>query len=99
MKIIYVLKTISVYDLKVGCYTELIYLIELHEYQTSRSLFDLPQSSLHFQTKILFFSKTVGLFETKYRVKASGGSERNKLSTGLGHMTKMAATPICSKHL
>ena len=51
------LNTIAAYNLKVGSYTELNYLIELHEYQTSRSLFDLPQRSLQFQTKILFFLK------------------------------------------
>ena len=40
----------AAYDLKVGCYTELNDLMKLHEYQRSRSLFDLPQRSLHFQT-------------------------------------------------
>ena len=35
-----------------------------------------------------FFSKSVALFETKYRVKASGSSKTKKYNTaGLGHMT------------
>ena len=60
-------------------------LMKLHEYQKSGSLFDLRQRSLHFQTYILFFSKTVEFFETKYHVKA----EEKVYTTGLGHMTKM----------
>ena len=64
-------------------------LIKLCEYQRSGSLFDLCQRSLRFQTKILFFSKTFELFETKYHVKASGSSGRKNYTTGLGHMTKM----------
>ena len=46
----YFSKTIAAYDLKVGSYTELNDFMKLHEYQRSRSLFDLPQRSLHFQT-------------------------------------------------
>ena len=42
MKILDFPKTIAAYDLKVASYTELNDLIKLHEYQRSRSLFDLP---------------------------------------------------------
>ena len=53
MKIVYYLsKTIAAYDLKVVSYTELNDLMKLHEYQRSRSLFDLPHKSLHFQPKL-----------------------------------------------
>ena len=55
----------------------------------------------HYSTKVTSFSnlnfvvsKTIGLSETKYHVKASGSSKENKHTTGLGHMIKMAATPI-----
>ena len=48
--IIYFSKTIAAYDLKDGSYNELNDFIKLHEYQWSRSLFDLLQRSLHFQT-------------------------------------------------
>ena len=44
------LKTIAAYDLKVGRCIELNNLMKLDEYHRSRSLFDLCQSSLHFQT-------------------------------------------------
>ena len=50
MEIIYFLKTIAAYDLKIGRCTELNDLIKLHEYHRSRSLFDLRQRSLSFQT-------------------------------------------------
>ena len=49
-KIIYFPKNIAACDLNVGSYTELNDLMKVHECQRSRSLFDLPQRSLHFQT-------------------------------------------------
>ena len=60
MKIIYFSKTIVAYNLKVGSYTELNYLMKLHEYQRSMPLFDRPQRSLHFQTSICFSQKLLG---------------------------------------
>ena len=73
VKIIYFSKTITAYYLQVSGCIDLNNLMKLHEYQRSTSLFDLRQMSLLFQPYILFFSqKTVGLFETKYPVKASG---------------------------
>ena len=44
------LKTIAAYDLRVGRCIELNDLMKLHEYHRSRSLFDLRQRSLRFQT-------------------------------------------------
>ena len=85
----YFSKTIAAFDFKVGCYTELNDLMKLHEYQNQGHYLTFRKRSLHFQTYFLFFSKTVGLFETKYHVKAFGSSERKKYTTGLGHMTKM----------
>ena len=70
MKIIYFSKTVAAYDLKGGRCIELNDLMKLFEYQKSRSLFDRGQKSLCFQPLILFFSKTVELFETRYHVKA-----------------------------
>ena len=49
-KFIYYLKIIAAYDLKVGSCIELNDLMKLYEYQRSRSLFDLQQRSLCFQT-------------------------------------------------
>ena len=45
-----------------------------------------------FSQKLLFISNQISC-------ESSGSSERKNYTTGLGHMTKMAATPICSKHL
>ena len=59
------LKTFAAYNRKVGKCIELNDSMKLHEYQRSRSLFDFNKRSLCFQTKILFFSKTVGLFKSK----------------------------------
>ena len=44
------------------------------------------------------FSNTVGLFETKYYVKGYGTTGMNIYTNGIGHMTKMAATPIYGKN-
>ena len=77
MKIINFSKIIAAYDLKVGSYTELNDLVKLHEYQRSRSSHSI------FKLKFCFFSKTVGLLETKYHVKASGNSERKIIQLGL----------------
>ena len=49
MEIIYFLKTIAVYDLKVGRFIELNDLMMLHKYHRSMSLFDLRQRSFRFQ--------------------------------------------------
>ena len=49
-KIISFIKTIAAYDLKVGRGIELNDLMNLHEYQRSRSFFDLCQRLLGFQT-------------------------------------------------
>ena len=62
--------------------------MELHEYQMSRSFFDLRKRSLGFQT--YFFLKTVMLFETKYYVKDFGSTGMNIYTNGLGHMITMA---------
>ena len=53
MKVIYFSKTNAAYDLKVGGCIELFDLMNLLEYQRSRSLFDLCLRSLGFQTSIL----------------------------------------------
>ena len=53
--------------------------MKLQENLRSRSLFDLCQRSLRFQTLILFYSKTIGLFETEYHVKGSENSGKKSL--------------------
>ena len=50
MEIIYFLKTIVVYDHKVGRCIELNDLMKLHEYHRSRSLFDIAKG--HFVFKL-----------------------------------------------
>ena len=50
MKMIYFSKTIAAYDLKVGRCIEQNDLMNLHEYQRSRSFPDLCQKSLGFHT-------------------------------------------------
>ena len=68
--------------------------MKLSEYQRSRSFFDLDQRSLRFQTRNLFFSKTVWPFETKVHMKARGKMGMKIYTNELGHMTNMAAMPI-----
>ena len=94
MKIIYFSKTIAAYDLKVGRCIELNDLTQLHEYQRSKSSFDLSQS--HWVFKIKYFSSQT--FETKYHVKDFGITEMKIHTNGLGHMTKMVAMPIYGKN-
>ena len=50
VKIIYLLETAAAYDLKVGRCIEINDLMKLYEYHRSRSLFNLRQRSLRFQT-------------------------------------------------
>ena len=68
--------------------------MKLSEYQRSRSFFDLGQRSLRFQSYNLFFSKTVGQFETNAHMKVCGEMRMKIYINELGHMTNMAAMPI-----
>ena len=61
--------------------------MKLNEYQMSRSFFDLCQRSLRFQNWNLFFSETVGLFETKFGMKDYGNMWMEIYTNELGHMT------------
>ena len=99
MKIIYFLETIAALGLKVAWSIQLNELMKLSEYQRSRSFFDLDQRSLRFQSKNLFFSKTVGLFGTKVHMKAWGRIGMKICTNELGHMTNMATMPIYGKNL
>ena len=45
----------------------------------------------------LFFSETVRSFETKFHMKTYGRMGMKIYTPELGHMTKMAAMPICEK--
>ena len=47
---------------------------------------------------VFFSQKTDELFETKYHVKDFGSTETKIYTNRLGHMTKMAATPIYGKN-
>ena len=67
--------------------------------QRSRSFFDFGQSSLRFQNKNLFFSQTVGSFETKFYMKAYERMGMKIDTNELGHITKMAAMNIYGKRL
>ena len=96
MKLIYFSKTIAAYDLKVCRCIELNDLINQHEYQRSRSFFDLCQRSL-FSNLNIVFSKTVEIFETKYHVKDFGSTGMKIYTNGLGSMTKMGTMPINGK--
>ena len=91
-EIIYFSKTVAAHDLKAGRCNEQNDLMNLYEDQRLRSFFDLGQRSLGFN---IFFSKTVELFETK----DFGRTEMKIYTNWLGHMTKMAATPIYGKNL
>ena len=92
--ILFSLKTIAAYDLKVGRCIELNDLMKLHEYQRSRLSFDLPQIHWVFKLKSPPSPQTV---ETKYHVKDFGITEMKIYINGLGHMTKMVAMPIYGK--
>ena len=72
--------------------------MNLHQYQRSRSFFDLRPKVSQFSKLNPFFSKTIDLFETKYHVKDFGNTEIIIYMNGLGHMTKTAATPIYGKN-
>ena len=72
--------------------------MNLHEYHRSRSFFDLRQMVSQFSKLTPFFSKTVELFEIKYNVKDFGSTEIITYTNGLGHMTKMVATPMYGKN-
>ena len=80
MKLIYFSKTIAAYDLKVCRCIELNDLINLYEYQRSKSFCD--QRSL-FSNLNIFFSKTVEIFETIYHVKDFGSTEMKIIQMGL----------------
>ena len=73
--------------------------MKLSEYQESRSFFDLGQKSLRFQSSNLFFTETVERFGTKAHMKAEGRMRIKIYTNELGHMTNMAAMPICGKNL
>ena len=73
--------------------------MKLSEYQRSRSFFDLGQRSLRFQSSNLFFTETVGRFGTKAHMKALVSMGMKIYTNELGHMTNMAAMPICGKNL
>ena len=47
----------------------------------------------------MFFSKTVGSFGTKIHMKDLGRIGMKIYKNELGHMTNMAAMPICGKNL
>ena len=51
------------------------------------------------QISILFFSETVELFETKIHMKTYERMGRKFYTNELGHMTKMATTPVHDKNL
>ena len=71
--------------------------MQLHEYQRSRSFFDLGHRLLGFQILILFCSKIVELLETKYHVQAYGSTGMKSYTNGIGLMTKIAAIPYMLK--
>ena len=59
----------------------------------SRSVFDIGQRSLRFQHNI-FFSDTVGCFETKFCMKDYRRMGMKIFTNELCQVTKMAAMPI-----
>ena len=84
-KLIYFSKTIAAYNLKVCRCNELNDLLNLHEYEKSRSFFDLCQRSLFLNFHI-FFSKPVEIFETKYHVDVFGRTEIKIYTNGFDHI-------------
>ena len=94
----YYLETIAAIGLKVGLNIQINEFMKLSEYQ-SRSLFDLGQRSLRFQTTFLFFSETIESFGTKFYMKAYGCMGMKIYTNMYGHMTKVAAMPIYGKNL
>ena len=85
--------------LKVGTYIELNDLLNLHEYQRSRSFFDLSQRLLGFSKLNPFFSETVELIWTKYYAKDFGSIEMKICINGLGRMTMRPPRPYMVKTL
>ena len=99
MKVVYILETIAALGLKLAWGFQLYEFLKLGEYQRSRSFFDLGQKSLRFQSKNLFFSKTVWRFRTKVHMKAWRRIGMKINTNELGHMTNMAAMSIYGKNL
>ena len=47
----------------------------------------------------IFFSETIGPIEAKFHMEPPWDGGTKVCSNGPGHMTKMAAMPICGKNL
>ena len=92
----FISKTVAASAIKVGRCIELTDLMNLDEYQKSRSFFTFARGHLVFKLKS-FFSKTVDLFESKCHVEDFGRTEIIIYTNGLGHITQMAAMPIFGK--
>ena len=58
----------------------------------------LAKGHLVFKLKTLFYSKTVGLLETKYHVKVCRSTGMKIYANGIHHMAKMVAMPIFGKN-
>ena len=73
--------------------------MNLFEYQRSRSFSDLGPRSLRFNILKLFFLETASPIEAKFHVKPPWDGGMKIYLNGPGHMTNMAAMPICGKTL
>ena len=72
-------------------------LMKRNEYQRSRLFFDLGRRSLSDQNYNLFFSDTVGSFETKFHMKVYWTMGMIIYTNDLSHTTNVAAMLIYSK--
>ena len=66
VKIMFYLETIAAIGLKVGLNIQINELMKLNEYQRPRSLYDLGQRSLRFQSKSCFSQKLFSHLEPNF---------------------------------
>ena len=72
--------------------------MNLYEYQRSRSFIELDPRSLRFNILNLFSLEAAELIEAKFHLYPPWDGGTKVCSNGTGHITNMAAMPICSKN-
>ena len=79
------MQCLTCHSLKVNRCIELNDLMNLHEYQRSRSFYEFSPNVTQFSkfNPFFFSSKAVELFETKYTVKEFGSTEMSIYTNGL----------------
>ena len=73
--------------------------MKLYEFQRSRSFTDLGPSHSDLIFNNFFSSRTASPIETKFHVEPPWDGRTKVYANGSGHLTKIAAMPICDKNL